>query len=307
MTLDFTVTRAGLVAALTALLPHAGKWTEDTPELGKVRWSVTGDGLVLWASQVTTHAAAVVPACDESHLAAHGPVGAQWDTSVAVVKKILGVFKVSATRGDPDGGEISVHLGGDSQLVLTEAGGLLPGESLRVPRWDLPPAASDGHPDVPALVTAALSHPLDRGGSAAVDAGLLAPFVPSAKAYGGFLRVRVVGPPVNQVVVSSGKASFIGLLPRMDATPGSQLREEDLAALTKQTSRWRARLKSLSRPVKARLDVAQADALMREAADALAEHGEDAELRVVTVTVGDDGAFQLADVEPDDEEEDDDE
>ncbi|WP_066586267.1 hypothetical protein [Cellulomonas timonensis] len=272
----FEVARGEIRAALAAVLPHAGRETEDTPVLGRVRLHLTGDALLIWATDHRTAALARVEDPDfiTDELAT-------WDLPVDAVAKALKVFK-APTNADaramwadqPMRIEVT-----DAKTTLTEVGSLIDGQSLTVTR--IMPAGEDRYPDVPrALLALADAVKPDPGVRARVDPDALSRFVAAARGYSGAVPILTVLPgfATHQVLVRIGQ-SVIGSAPAypdVRQSPADVLIEE-----TAQHQWWSDLLGPLRRPLPVRLSTAATDDLTRQATELLRTAGHDVGLRVV--------------------------
>src|SRR5690625_3047989 len=80
--------RGEVRAALAAVLPHAGKATDDTPDYGRVRFHAGADELLAWTTDGFTAATARMTI--DEHLDDELD---EWDMSVHDVKAVLAVLK----------------------------------------------------------------------------------------------------------------------------------------------------------------------------------------------------------------------
>ncbi|WP_182112909.1 hypothetical protein [Actinotalea sp. JY-7876] len=205
------VPRGHLRSALTAVLPHAGRETEETPNLGRVRLVADAGALLVWATDHRTSAFARVegPEYTEAELPS-------WDMPADAVKKVLQVFKGPS---DADARQMwadepmKIHVG-TSRVTFTEVGAILDGQSLTVGR--IVPAGEDRYPDVPRELLTLSGAILDAPTTTArLNLEALARFVPAAKAYAGgvtALANLVPGHGLHRALVRLGHA-FLGSVP----------------------------------------------------------------------------------------------
>lgn len=267
------VRRGDVRAAIASVLPHAGKESEDTPELGRVRFVLTAESLMVWA---TDHGTAVVAS---ARVTAHvdGELDG-WDLSTQTCKQVLAVFQGPS---NPDARmmwedqDLRIELTGE-QVVLAEDGGMVPGRDrlLRVPR--VLTAGEDRYPDVPrtlhhALADSHLLPPSPPEQSYAISVDNLAKLVPSAKAWSTHVYLNRLG---ASVLARCGER-FLGLVPtlRVDF-------DEDAATSDRDARRaWAEHLEPLRRPERVKPTPEQMTDLERQAANIL-RHGH-GDLRVV--------------------------
>lgn len=273
------VPRGELRAALSAVLPSAGRESEQTPELGRVRLHPSPEALLVWATDNLTTALARI-----EHPEYFSEVLDTWDMPASAVKKVLQVFMAPS---NPDSREMwndqmmRVEVG-EHQVTVTEAGSLVDGQSLTVPR--VVTTGEDRYPDVPRVLTALGDRTLEEpGASVRVNMVALARFASAAKAYSDVL-------PIVQLVPSHGSGlllvrigeAFVGSVP---AYPTADERGDTLAAravvIREQTGWWSELLTPLHRPTTIRVDQATVDDLTRQAAVALADAGDAVKLHVV--------------------------
>ncbi|PFG19844.1 hypothetical protein [Serinibacter salmoneus] len=271
---ELRLSRPGLCAALAALVPHAGRATPVQPHLGRIRLALTAESLVLWASDGVTSALAQV----RVEIVASSELEV-WDLSVPVVRKVLGVFRKSATRASEDT-SLEVITSEDS-MRLTEVGGLFPGESLRVPRHTPPEPEEDTAIDVPRLVLPFLRSTLSTWGTAQLGSEDLAPFVTSAKQFGGALEVLLVDEPAPLVVLRSLDEAFLGVAHRVDRRGDEERCAEQRQESRSVTRSWARLVEPLQRPERVEVDDATREALLAAAGEQIAEHGKSVRLRVI--------------------------
>lgn len=272
MSLEIIVTRSSRRAAISSVAPHAGKATDDHPHLGVLRWALTADGLLIWATDHNTSAAAHVDVVEYL-----GDELQEWSTTVGVAKKILAVFKASSTRSDD--GDVMLQVAGE-QLHLTETGGLIPGEHLKVPRLTIP--EHDEYPDVPRILHVALTAPATRHGHAFIDWAHLVVFASSLRAWGSKGHLTIVDGERPAVVVRAGKY-FVGVVAREDGTGDDTRTREDRTDHARQNGTWADNLAPLRRPVKVRLTPFQSDNLAEQALAVIADNPAGTHFRVTAV------------------------
>lgn len=266
------VRRGDLRAAIASVVPHAGKESEDTPDLGRVRFAPASDALMVWATDYGT--AVVASARVTEHV---DGVLDTWDLSTQTCKQILAVFQGPS---NPDARmmwedqDLSVELT-DEQVVLSEVGGLVPSRNrlLRVPR--VLSAGEDRYPDVPRSVHNVLTAAWSADAAVrtyAVSVDGLAKLVPSAKAWSTHVHLTRIGPSV----VARCGSRFVALIPTSrDFADLDEEIEQDRQA----RDAWAAALEPLRRPVRVRPTPEQLTDLERQASDLLG-HGSGG-LRVV--------------------------
>lgn len=276
MTAVIEVPRGEVRAALAAVLPHSGRATDDTPDLGRVRFVAAGDALLVWCTDHKTSGLARVehPEYSDGDLPS-------WDMPAGDVKKVLQVFRGPSNADERsmwDDQPMRIELG-KSAVTFTEVGSIVDGQSLKVAR--IVQAGDDHYPDVPrelvAVVDMVALEPVDV---VQVNADALARFVAAAKAYSGEVPVMAVaaGFGLHRALVRVGR-SFLGTVP---AHPNSRLIPERLAEQERQNRGWwTEQLAPLRRPEPVRVSAAQTDDLTEQAAQVLHDAGPDVGLRVV--------------------------
>lgn len=260
---------AGLFrAGLAAVVQHAGRETDDTPDAGRVRVHLTPTHLLLWATDRVTAALARVEIADVISGELDG-----CDLPVESVRKILAVFTPPSNQDqrqmwvdEPFRVEITAK-----RVTVTEVGSMVEGESLTVDR--IQPAGEDRYPDVPRLLVNAIAG-RDATVPARPDMTSLARFTASAKAYASHLAGRpwayvLAG---SDLVVRIGTV-FLGMCPNRWA--------EDPEKVDRATTDWTPTLIPLRRPEP--VDVAESvvDELREQAEQLLREHGAEVTLHVV--------------------------
>lgn len=148
------VRRGDLRAAIASVLPHAGKETEDTPMLGRLRFVPTEQHLLVWATDYGTSALAA--ARITSHV--DGDLDT-WDLSTQTCKQALAVFQGptgAEARMMWEDGDLRIELT-DEQIILAEVD-TIPGRTrlLRAPR--ILTAGKDTYPDVARTIRTTLAH-----------------------------------------------------------------------------------------------------------------------------------------------------
>lgn len=270
----FLVHRPALRSALSAVEPHAGKASRDFPFLGRVRWTldVAEQVLLVWAGDMATCAAARVPVTELDPFGEQQLV--QWDTTTGVLAKVLAVFRVSSTREDPDD-VLRLELAG-RQLHVTEAGGLLPGEHLKVPTIAVPDSPEeDKTPDVPRLLAPFLGAPASTFGTAAVAAKDLLKFRSSVRSYGGVMETILVDDPFPRLLVRAHQEpNFIGLVYRVDGRGDDARNEQERAEAEQARADWLVDLEPLRRPEQVRVPAAVEEDLLDQAREVLAAGGQ---------------------------------
>lgn len=232
----------GLVrAAIGAVLPHAGRESEDTPQLGRLRFHVLADEVLVWATDHMSSAIARVPIDDHLDDGADG-----FDLPAGEAKKVLQVFvppSSPAIRSMWMDEPLRVEVG-EHAVTFTEAGALMDGQALTVPR--VVPVGEDRYPDVPRLVHAQLE--LAAASSAHSDALLnatvLARFASAAKAYDAdWPLLRLLTPDSSEVALVQVGTRFLGALDRrVDPEHKRDVARERSAV-------WAGVLEPLRRPV----------------------------------------------------------
>lgn len=261
------VRRGDVRAAIASVLPHAGKESEDTPELGRVRFVPTAESLLVWA---TDHGTAVVASARVT-----GHVDGEldgWDLSAQTCKQVLAVFQGPS---NPDARmmwedqDLRIELT-EEQVVLSEDGGMVPGRDrlLRVPR--VLTAGEDRYPDVPRTLHHVLDDPYrsvaSPGQSYAISVEALAKLVPSAKAWSSHVTLNRLG---ASVLARCGER-FLGLVPTLRV----DFADEDAATRDRATRReWADRLEPLRRPERVTPTPEQLTDLARQAGDLLSQGG----------------------------------
>lgn len=250
---SFTITNGDARAVLASLLPHAGKESKDTPELGRIRFAREAERLHAWASDYITHAAASAVVIDQLD----GELDS-WDLTVETVRAVLAVFKGPS---DPDqremwnDGELRVTALKDV-VVFDEVGTFVDGRSLTVPR--VQPVGKDAFPDVPRFLADMLADPPSKVAGALTRSPHLAPFIPSAKAWGEALSLTLTQGDYPHVIVMAG-AGFIG---GFSTRP---LSDEVRAKQHEAHQRWLTELEPLRRPVPTEVPADVVEALKEEA------------------------------------------
>lgn len=239
------VRRGSMRALLSSLVPHAGKESEDTPELGRVRFAPVQDALLGWA---TDHATAAAAAAEiTQHV---DGVLDSWDLSVQSCRQVLAVFQGPS---NPDArmmwedGDLSIELVGDEQVVLAEVGGIVPlrNRVLKVPR--LVTAGTDTYPDVPSTLRGAvkaalpLTRPAPPASSVAVEN--LGKLVPSAKAWSTHVALSHTG-EAGALLARCG-ARFLAIVP---ALPSGRDVDKVRVDVEESLNGWSSRLGPVQKP-----------------------------------------------------------
>lgn len=264
--------RGEVRAALLALLPHAGRASEQTPDYGRVRFHAAADELVAWTTDGTTSAVARM-AIDE-HLDDELD---QWDMTTHEIRAALAVLKRPTNPDEQsiwDDAECRIDVLG-KRVRFTETGDLFGGRDVAVGR--LPQCQN--YPDVPRAIHDVITGARLDTPHVGVRGDLLARFATSAKPYEGTLILRASADPGALLVVIGSK--FVGELPTRVAagvfTPEAAEAREGY---------WDTLLTPLRRPVVPQVPDDVVDRLRAQAAEFFAEDGTDG----VTLTVvrGDD-------------------
>jgi len=254
-------------AALGAVLPHAGKATDDTPDLGRVRLHLTATHLLVWATDRLTAGLARVEVGEFVTGELDG-----CDLPADSVRKVLAVFTPpsnpdarSMWLDDPLRVEVT-----DKHVRVTEVGRMVQGESLTVDR--VIPAGEDRYPDVPRLLVEAIAGQ-DPLVPARPDMGAASRFATAAKAYAaiGSRPVVYLLPGADVVLARIGRA-FIGTCPN---------HAEARDAVTLLTNAWADELAPLRRPVPVTVPDDVVDGLRDQAERLFREHGTTVEFTVV--------------------------
>ncbi len=223
----FETTRGDARALIASLLPHAGKESDDTPLMGRVRFELAPDALVAWATDHATVGLGTVPVTD--HL--DGELGS-WDMPTTALRAMLAVFRgptnLDARMMWADGAlrwEI-----GPEFVTFTEVGEMLEGQSLTTGRI-VPAGTVDQYPDVPRTLEALSGMPLAHHQAARVPAAHLVPLLNSAKAWAGVLRLDVLAVDDGKVASLRVRAScgsrFVGASLRSAGTLTPQNQTDD--------------------------------------------------------------------------------
>jgi len=244
------VPRGKFRAALAAVLPHAGRATDDTPHLGRVRFHVTGDALYAYCTDLGMQALAAIWNPDFLDDSAEG-----FDLAAGEVKKLLQVFRAPSNevaRSMWEKQPMKVDTAAKS-ITVTETGDIIAGQSLTLPLIE----AQDGddpYPDVPRLLLAGIEPTLpqlaDGGGvrgvgPLVVDLPTMSKFSAAAKAYNAdwpLVRLVQVGGPADVVLIEIGD-EFIGMIRDNKMT-------EDFDVLSHVHSSWHNALVPMQRPKK---------------------------------------------------------
>jgi len=277
------VPRGDLRAAVAAVVPHAGRESEATPHLGRIRFHVAGDALLVWATDYGTTALAALWSPDFLEADAEG-----FDLAGCEAKKVLAVFRVPGGDGRYLWEQQPMRLTVSKRTVtFEETGDIVAGQSITLPR--VQQLGEDEYPDVPRLLMEPLGQRRIPTTATHLDASVvnlpgLAKFAAAAKAYDPDNPcVRLIpDAPSGELLVSIGR-NFVGMI--RDYRLGTPAGEIDAAR-----EMWARELEPLQRPPKPTVP----DEVMA-IAGTLRANG------VTTVTIGDQ-EFQLGD-ESDDVEE----
>lgn len=242
---EVLVPRGAIRAALAAALPHTGANPEHVTS--RVRLSfVTGSGdvgvhLVVSASDGYTAVASRVWLHEVTQL----PSLAVVDLPVQSAKDVLAVFKPPSGRDDRQVWEHESFrlVVDDEDTTWDEAGQLLDGRSLTVPRVAPLPAAETAYPDVPGVIARALVSVASEKPLEAVSPTLLARVVTSAKAHGE-QRVELERRRLQfkELVVWTAGPNLIGAL-SVIAVDG-----DGVADVVEIRRDWRDQFRQLARP-----------------------------------------------------------
>lgn len=289
------VRRGDLRAAIASVIPHAGKESEDTPDLGRLRFAPTAEDLLTWATDHGTSALAA--ARITSHV--DGVVDG-WDLSAQACRQVLAVFQGPSDKNARmmwEDGDLRIELT-DEQVILSEVDHF-PGRSrlLRVPR--ILQAGQDTYPDVPRSIhqlvagRASAIEQSEFGMSSAYADGLvsvesLSKLVPSGKAWADHVRLTRVGPSY----LARCGTRFAGIVPTTGGYAPDPQREVEREL--EQVQALAAVLSPLRRPVPPPPPpVEVVDDLKRQASEIL-QHGFGGVLRVVR----DDDGNEVIDLTP---------
>lgn len=227
------VRRGDLRAAIASVLPHAGKESEDTPDLGRLRFAPTAGDLLTWTTDYGTSALAA--ARITSHV--DGVVDG-WDLSTQACRQVLAVFSGPTdknARAMWEDGDLRIEVT-DEQVVLSEVD-MVPGRTrlLRVPR--ILRAGEDTYPDVPRSIhrfVTARASAIDQGEYSSRADGLvsvesLSKLIPSGKAWSECVRLTSVG----SVYLARCGTRFTGVVPLVlsDESRDTEHEREQLGAL----------------------------------------------------------------------------
>lgn len=252
--------RGQLRAALTALLPHAGRACEQTPDYGRLRFHVRGDDVLIWTTDGMTSAVARV-SVDEHH---DGDLDG-WDMGVAEVRAVLAVLTRPGNADERsvwEEAECTVDLLA-RRVRFSETGDLFGGRDVAVARLEPPGGSLDTYPDVPAVLTQTMAGTPADVARAGVRMDLLARFATSAKAYEGSMALRFVADP-PAVLVRLGRA-FVGEV-------SARVAWESGGSADQAERDWHEDLLPLVRPALPQVPDAVADDLRDQAAELL-KHG----------------------------------
>lgn len=226
---DITVSAADLCRAVRAVTPHADSRPEDDFQAYcRVRFTIAGDNLHVYATQRVTAALALVSILDHGT----GEAG-EFDLTPSEAKELVRLFKPgrNAVEGE-DGLTLKFD---EAEVTITDVGGLVPGKSVT---W--PTSLYDSYPDVEALIGAqvflrAMHDPPATWWTSGPHVAL---FAPAAQVYGAALRFARTSP--RSLLVACGDA-FVGLL----STSSAPVTDSDLDDYDNDA--WRRRLPSQPR------------------------------------------------------------
>lgn len=227
---DITVSAADLCAAVRAVVPHAdARHPDDDQTYCRVRFTIAGENLHVYATQRVTVALALVSILDHGT----GEAGS-FDLTVHEAKELVQLFKPSKSHAEV-GDDLLVEFD-TGEVKVTDIGGLVPGKSTT---W--PMSLHDGWADIEALVgkhvhAGVLHSPPDAWWTAGRFAGL---FTTASIVYRDALRFAWAAP--KTLLVSCGE-SFIGVLSVSPVPPGA---DDDSSGYDE--AAWRARLPARSR------------------------------------------------------------
>jgi len=257
---SFTISRGQFRGMLLATAPHAGRETDDTPMLGRVRFVPTGTHLHAWCTDLITAAAYRTEIRDFADAGVD-----TFDLPIGAVRAALAVFKAP-------GGPLRMSWCDDDMRIevtrehvtFTEVGEFVDGRKLAVQRV-VPANDTDRYPDVPRYLVDALEGVPTTGQAYRVHAEHLARFVAIAAWQEKPVRLHGMDSP-DQVLVRCG-GTLLGSVP---ALPGNGTWKSDEHQLL---STWRGDLVPLRRPE--RIDVPEkvTDALREQAADIFRDKG----------------------------------
>ncbi len=244
--------RGEVRAALAALLPHAGKASDDTPDFGRIRLRACGDELLAWTTDGFTSAVARMTV--DEHLDDELD---EWDMSIHEVKAVLAVLKRPGNADQQsvwDSAECRIELT-SKRVRFKEEGDLFGGRDVAVHRLEHVPT----YPDVPrglhvGLTTGPPEHPFTN-----VRTDLLARYVTSAKAYDDVAVIRSTD--AYSLILTIG-SHFAGQVRTMRLNPDDSARYEGA---------WADTLAPLRRPLPAEVPDDVVDDLRDQAASLLRE------------------------------------
>jgi hypothetical protein len=277
------VRRGDLRAAIASVLPHAGKESEDTPGLGRLRFVPTAERLLVWATDYGTSALA------DARITSHvdGDLDA-WDLSTQSCKQVLAVFQGPSgtdARMMWEDGDLRIELT-DEQAILAEVDAI-PSKSrlLRIPR--ILTAGEDTYPDVARTISAALAL-LELDGSWAlaeevrdgvVSVESMTKLVASGKAWDAAVRMTRCG---RNYLARCGGDRFAAVVPNL---AGRHLEEAERRTenVRDEAARrtWMEVLEPLLRPLPPPPPPADVVEDLKNQAASILAFGGDGRLRVV--------------------------
>lgn len=260
---DLSCRRGEVRAALSALLPHAGKATDDTPDFGRIRLRAGGDELLAWATDGFTSAVARMTVDEHRDDELD-----EWDMSIHEVKAVLAVLKRPGNANEQsvwDSAECRIRLLG-RRVRFTEEGDLFGGRDVTVNRLE----HIDTYPDVPRGLHAVLTAVPPHHPHTNVRTDLLVRFVASGKAYDDTVVLRPSADPASLLFTVGNH--FTGQLRTMSINANDAANYE---------GDWATRLAPLRRPVAPIVPADVMDNLRDQAARFFAEEHHDG----ITLTV----------------------
>lgn len=261
-----TTTRGAARALLAPLLHHTGRASDRTPDLGRVRLTVTATHLVAWTTDDSVHVATRATAHHED-----GELDT-FDLPVGAVQAALAVFRPpadSTARQVWEERELCWDVTGE-HVHLTEVGDLLPGRHLRVVRA----TSIDTYPDVPRRLSEVLGNLLATGPHRHLDADPTTVRKVIASTPGATLRLgeRVAVWASPTVVAAAPAATGDVVAPWLE--------DEPLADLTA----WLEALTPLRSPVRTQVPPAMVDVLVRQIEEHLTATGQDLDSVRLSIT-----------------------
>lgn len=229
MSATITVSTREFRQALISVSPHQFP-KPDFPSLHRVRLTLDRVNLSVTATNRYTAALAVASLED----AFYSDEGEPYDLSPNDVTEILALFKGGGGSGSAEDEQPDDRLEiafNDSHLIVTDVSGLIPGKSLKLPRFPV----ADDFPNIHDLVRNNLTARRSRPDRTVVAGKLLTLFGAASKTYGGALAIE--SGERNALVISCGD-SFVGLLMPHKLDP------EHVAELDEWRDGWLRRLRA---------------------------------------------------------------